>query len=347
MGLKYMTDLVDLARSSGGNDALRDRPGLGQPILFPLCGRARTEEVGAASDPAFLPLDSEIERLIREAQEEEHRRSGDRPDAVSVIRKALRAMLASRLTDAQREAVVAALLTFGKAVAAGETLSKDPAANKLLMEDGFAFLLGVIFDQSIDSELAWAAPYKLKVRLGHLDPARIAANPQAVTRAITERPSLHRFVNHVSDYVVSAASRVMQQYGGRAEAIWEGSPAAEDLRERFDEFLGIAQKKAAMAVEILERVLRVPILRMDGSDVGYDVHIRRVFLRTGLALYDEPGHIIGVARQLNSDRPGAIDFPAWSVGKSWCYSGVPDCPACPLREPCPKLIDRAATVRGA
>ena len=306
------------------------------------------EELGATSDSASLPLlDSDVQHLIQELQEEEQRRSGQWPDAVSVVRKALNAMLANRLTDAQRDAVVAALLKFGKTVAAGETLSKDPAANKLVLKNGFAFLLGVIFDQSIDSELAWAAPYKLRKRLGHLDPARIAANPQAVIRAVKERPSLHRFVNQISGYVVSAASRVVQQYGGRAEAIWEGSPGAEDLRERFDEFRGIAQKKAAIAVEILERVLRVPVVRMEGSDVGYDIHIRRVFLRTGLALYDEPGHMIAVARQLNSVRPGAIDFPAWRVGKSWCRSGVPDCPACPLREPCPKLIDRASSVRGA
>lgn len=292
-------------------------------------------------------MDSGVRRLIQELQDEEQRRSGDRPDPATVIRKALQALLANRITDEQREAVVAALLKFGLTVAAGETLSTNPAANKLLMGNGFAFLVGLIFDQNIESERAWAAPYNLKKRLGHLDPTRIAAHPQAVSRAIKERPSLHRFVNQVSRYVVSAAQRVVQQYDGRAESIWEGSPTAEELRGRFAEFLGIAQKKAAIAVEILERVLRVSVVHMEGSDVGYDVHIRRVFLRTGLAVYDEPGHIIAVARLLNADRPGAIDFPAWRVGKRWCRSGVPDCPGCPLREACPKLIDRAAGVRGA
>lgn len=82
------------------------------------------------SDPASLLLDSDIQLLIQELQEQEPRRSDDRLDPLTVIRKSLRAMLANRLTDAQREAVVAALLTFGKTVAAGETLSTDPAANK-------------------------------------------------------------------------------------------------------------------------------------------------------------------------------------------------------------------------
>jgi len=39
-------------------------------------------------------------------------------------------------------------------------------------------------------------------------------------------------------------------------------------------------KKAAMAVEMLERDLGVPVRDMGGSDIAYDVHARRVFLRT-------------------------------------------------------------------
>jgi endonuclease III len=204
----------------------------------------------------------------------------------------------------------------------------------------------VIFDQGIAFQRAWAAPYELRKRLGHLDPARIAAEPEQVAEAIRQAPSLHRFVNNLSRWVVAAARRVMEQYGGRADTIWEGSPTASELQRRLDEFDGIAQKKAAMAVEILERVRKVSITQMHGSDVAYDRHIRRVFLRTGLALYDDADHIIAVARQLNAERPGAIDFPAWRVGVDWCHPGVPDCPNCRLREPCPKLVDRAVSVRG-
>jgi endonuclease-3 len=64
--------------------------------------------------------------------------------------------------------------------------------------------------------------------------------------------------------------------------MWSGKPTARQLFERLDKFEGIGQKKAAMAVEILERDLGVPISAMHGSDIAYDVHVRRVFLRTGL-----------------------------------------------------------------
>ncbi len=293
-----------------------------------------------------LVLDATNRALLDQLQDDEFRRTGQRPPAATILNAALEAFQISRLGDTRRTAVVAALLAFGKELAVGETLSENPSANQLVMEDGFAFLLGVIFDQGISFRRAWTAPYELQKRLGHLDPARMVTEPQQVTAAIRQAPSLHRFVNNMSRWVVSAAHRVVEQYGGRAEAIWEGSPTAAELQRRFDEFDGIAQKKAAMAVELLERVKKAPISQMQGSDVAYDRHVRRVFLRTGLALYDDADHIVAMARQLNVERPGAIDFPAWQVGVDWCHPGVPDCANCRLREPCPKLVDRAAGVKG-
>ena len=42
-------------------------------------------------------------------------------------------------------------------------------------------LSGVLFDQGIPAERAWAAPYLLRQRMGHLDPARIARDPEDPT----------------------------------------------------------------------------------------------------------------------------------------------------------------------
>jgi hypothetical protein len=77
---------------------------------------------------------------------------------------------------------------------------------------------------------------------------------------------------------------------------------------RFDDFVGVGQK-AAMAVEILERDLGVSVRNLERSDIAYDVHIRRVFLRTRLAERDDRDHIIAVARQLHPARPGGLDLP--------------------------------------
>jgi endonuclease III len=133
---------------------------------------------------------------------------------------------------------------------------------------------------------------------------------------------------------------VLDQYKGNAANIWTGDLTARQIQERLDQFEGIGQKKAAMAVEILERDLRVPITAMEGSDVAYDVHVRRVFLRTGLAERDDLDHIISVARALRPERPGEIDMPTWVIGRQWCHAGTPDCGSCPLDALCPKIVSR-------
>src|SRR5438105_507373 len=260
-----------------------------------------------------------LEVLIRDLAQQ----TGEHPEADEVLRTALEALRAARVGETRKAGVVAKLLELGKKLARDQiavgkpSFAEDPAANDLVISDGFAFLLAVIFDQSIRAERAWAAPFELKLRLGHLDPKRMVLEPDRVERAIQEPPTLHRYVEKVPKWVVSAARRVIEDYSGDASAIWSDQPTAAVLHGRLDAFDGIGQKKAAMAVEILERDLRVPIKDLQGSDIAYDVHVRRVFLRTGLALFDDPVHMIGVAREVNVARPGAVDFPAWTVGRNW------------------------------
>ena len=244
------------------------------------------------------------------------------------------------------EAVVAALVRFGDSLSSGGLIAigPDTESDELIRGDGFAFLLGVIFDQGIRYERAWRAPLDLKRRLGYLDPTRIAAHPEAVHRAVAEPPALHRYVNNLPSWIVLAARRVLDDYDGDAERIWNDRPTAEQLRRRLERFQGIGQKKAAMAVEILERQRGVEITHLQGSDIAFDVHVRRVFLRTGVAEHDDQRHMIQRARLLNPERPGALDYPAWWIGHEWCRPSEPACPACPITEACPKLIGQAAGV---
>jgi uncharacterized HhH-GPD family protein len=227
------------------------------------------------------------------------------------------------------------------------SFTPDPEANELVLRDPFAFLLGVIFDQGVSAERAWRAPFELRRRLGHFELARIAAEANAVAAAVKQPPALHRFVSKVPEWIIDAAKRVLQEYDGDASRIWSDAPTARVLRERLDAFHGVGQKKAAMAVEILERDLGVKIQALEGSDVAYDIHVRRVFLRTGLADRDELDHIVQVARRLNPARPGALDEGAWRIGRGWCHAGTPNCVACPITKVCPRLVYRAADVRGA
>ena len=77
-----------------------------------------------------------------------------------------------------------------------------------------------------------------------------------------------------------------------------------------------------------------------GTNVAYDVHVRRVFLRTGLVDSDSIQIVTDAARRLTPDRPGYIDMPAWVIGRRWCRPTQPLCPECPLTDVCRKLTNR-------
>ena len=251
--------------------------------------------------------------------------------------------------DAER--VTSALLAHADALAsqlksAVAQFTYDPNADALIRSDAFAFLLAVVSDLGIRAERAWALPYELHRRLGHLSPKDLAANPEAVRAVVQRPPKLHRFVNVVPDWLVQASNIVLDRYQGEAERLWSDVPTATELRRRLEEFPGVSQKRAAMAVEILTRDLGKPVREMNASDVANDVHLRRVFLRTGLAERDDVNQMVAVARQLCPDRPGALDVPAWDIGRRWCRPALPDCPSCPLNYACPRLIDRGSRIRG-
>ena len=245
--------------------------------------------------------------------------------------------------------VVKGLLAFGRSLTTSGTgsFTPDPKADAFVRSDAFAFLVAVICDEQVRFEGAWEAPLRLRERLGHWDIKRMASEPDALRAAFATSPALHRWVKITPDRVVAAAARVINDYKGDAALIWRDQPPAQELRERLERFDGIGQKKSAMAVELLDRQLHVPLRHLTGSDVAVDVHVRRVFLRTGLAERDDVAHIVAIARSAHPERPGELDYPAWEIGRTWCRPTAPDCEACPIGAVCPRLIDRAAGVRGA
>ena len=159
-------------------------------------------------------------------------------------------------------------------------------------------------------------------------------------------PMLHRFKDKTPMRVAKAAQRVISHYGGDASNIWNDFPTAIDLQNRLAAFAGIGQKKAAMAVEMLERDFGVAVRGLEGGDIAYDVHVRRVMLRTGLAGADDLDEMIESARRLCPDRPGSLDYPIWDIGRRWCRPQAPECDACRLATACPRHLDRSRDIQG-
>jgi hypothetical protein len=136
-----------------------------------------------------------------------------------------------------KRAITEAILAHGRGLAralrgASARFTPDDAANQLIHDDPFAFVVAVICDQGILAARAWAIPYQLAQRLGTLDPAQLRDRRSDVQAAFAEVPKLHRFVNQVSGWVTDAAGIVADTYEGDASRIWSGTPTAAALRAR-------------------------------------------------------------------------------------------------------------------
>jgi uncharacterized HhH-GPD family protein len=219
----------------------------------------------------------------------------------------------------------------------GGSFTTNRAADELIQSDPNAFLLGLLFTQGIPAERAWAGPWLLKERLGHLDLRRLASEPDAVAEAVQRRPMLHRFKNTLPRWIVAAASRVIERYGGDASRIWVPGSHVLEVTERLSEFPGIGRKKSVMAVEILMRHFGVDLAGRECGTVAYDVHVRRVFLRSGLVANDTILEVEAASAAMCPEAPGTVDLAAWLIGRQTCRPRRPACDECRLGDVCPRL----------
>lgn len=100
-------------------------------------------------------------------------------------------------------------------------LTGDTAADTLLSDDPFALLLGMLLDQQIAMETAFAGPAKIRDRIGGLDPSVIAGyDPEEFVAIFKQTPAVHRFPGSMAARVQTLAGVVAQDWNGDAAAIW-------------------------------------------------------------------------------------------------------------------------------
>ena len=129
-----------------------------------------------------------------------------------------------------------------------------PEANRLLETDPLALLIGLVLDQQVKMEKAFAGPYELKRRLGHLDVHEIAAmDPDKLSAVFRERPALHRFPGSMAQRVQALCQAVVKEYGGDAAAIWAGARDGDDLAVRIKKLPGFGDMKVKILVAVLAK----------------------------------------------------------------------------------------------
>jgi uncharacterized HhH-GPD family protein len=131
----------------------------------------------------------------------------------------------------------------------------DPDADRLLVEDPLARLIGMLLDQQVPMEWAFSSPLRLKERLGGaLDAARIAAMPaEELEAAFKGPPALHRYPGSMAKRTQQLCQHLVEVHGGDAAAVWMGVDSGAELFGRLKALPGFGGEKAKIFLALLAK----------------------------------------------------------------------------------------------
>ncbi|WP_406692161.1 HhH-GPD-type base excision DNA repair protein [Saccharopolyspora sp. ID03-671] len=132
-------------------------------------------------------------------------------------------------------------------------LTGDAEADRLLSEDSFALLTGMLLDQQVAMELAFAGPKKIDDRMGGFDVTKIAeCDPEEFVELCVQKPAIHRYGGSMAKRVQALAQHVVEHYDGRTERIWtDGDPDGKEVLKRLKALPGYGDQKARIFLALL------------------------------------------------------------------------------------------------
>ncbi|KBZ59072.1 HhH-GPD-type base excision DNA repair protein [Mycobacterium colombiense] len=132
-------------------------------------------------------------------------------------------------------------------------LAGDPEADALLDENPFALLVGMVLDQQVPFETAFAGPKRIADRMGSLDTAEIADyDPDKFAALCSQRPAIHRFPGSMAKRIQTLAQIIVDRYDGDAAGLWTaGDPDGGELLRRIKGLPGFGAVKAQIFLALL------------------------------------------------------------------------------------------------
>lgn len=132
-------------------------------------------------------------------------------------------------------------------------LTGDPDADALLDTDPFALLIGMLLDQQVAMEVAFAGPRKIAERMGGLDPERIAAtDPEELAALCATPPAVHRYPGSMAGRIQAVAREVVDRYDGDVRRLWtDGDPDGREVLRRLKALPGFGDQKARIFLALL------------------------------------------------------------------------------------------------
>jgi len=130
----------------------------------------------------------------------------------------------------------------------------DPAADRLLVTDPLALVIGMLLDQQVPMEWAFKGPATLSDRLGTLDARAVASMPvEDFVAVCAEKPAIHRFPGSMGARVHQCCAYLVAEHDGDAAAVWTGARTGAELLGRVRALPGFGDEKARIFVALLAK----------------------------------------------------------------------------------------------
>ncbi len=134
-------------------------------------------------------------------------------------------------------------------------ITGNAEADELLVRDPLALTIGMLLDQQVPMEWAFASPLRLKERLGgHLDAAAIAEMPLEELESVFKGPpALHRYPGSMAKRTHQLCQHLVEHYDGRTDAIWDEVATGDELFARLHALPGFGGEKAKIFMALLAK----------------------------------------------------------------------------------------------
>jgi uncharacterized HhH-GPD family protein len=132
-------------------------------------------------------------------------------------------------------------------------ITGDDDADRLLTDDPLALLIGMLLDQQVAMETAFAGPLKISERAGTLDAAALASfDPDAFAALFSATPAVHRFPGSMAARVQALCGAIGRDWGDDAAAIWtRDDPDGATVLKRLKGLPGFGEQKAKIFLALL------------------------------------------------------------------------------------------------
>ncbi|MFE0175201.1 HhH-GPD-type base excision DNA repair protein [Streptomyces sp. NPDC059002] len=139
-------------------------------------------------------------------------------------------------------------------------LAQQADADELLGRSPLAALVGMLLDQQVPMEWAFAGPYTIAQRMGadDLDAHDIAAyDPEEFAALLSAKPAVHRYPGSMAKRIQQLCQYLVEHYDGDATAVWEGVGTGKELLQRLNDLPGFGKQKAQIFLALLGKQLGV------------------------------------------------------------------------------------------